>query len=359
MNNGRSGSSPVARRASAASWRRGLLDEGARVVATARDVTKINDLVAGHAETALALTLGVTDAGAITHAVRRTEATFGQIDVLVNNAGYGHLAAIKEGEDAPVRAMFDTNVFGLVNWTKAVLPGGRARRRGHIINLSSIGGLVSFAAAGCFHATKFAVERLSGSLAIELAPSNIKVTIVDPESFRTDFAGRSIGQSRTEIADYAETAGIRRKQTFARSSNQQGDPVRAAQAIIGAVASPNPPQHLLLGKPALELARKDLEAKKHDFDTWEKVTLGADCPDTVWEFLRAQWTTPCRRTGCQKARPPSPRSWPRVPSRGPDRGRKHGRRRGCRCLRHAVSHGGPRSRCRPLRRRRPQCRSRP
>jgi NADP-dependent 3-hydroxy acid dehydrogenase YdfG len=261
-----------------------LLEQGLRVVATARDVTKINDLVAGHADAALALPLDVTDAPAIARAVKQAEARFGQIDVLVNNAGYGYLAAIEEGEDAPVRAMFDTNVFGLVEMTKAVLPGMRARKRGHIINLSSIGGLVSFPATGYYHATKFAVEGLSGSLALELAPLNIKVTVVEPGPFRTDFAGRSIGQSKTEIADYADTAGIRRKQTFARSGNQQGDPVRAAQAIIDVVASPNPPLHLLLGKPALELARNDLEAKKHDFDTWEKMTLGADYPDAISKF---------------------------------------------------------------------------
>jgi NAD(P)-dependent dehydrogenase (short-subunit alcohol dehydrogenase family) len=261
-----------------------LLEQGARVVATARDVTKIADLVAGHADSALALPLDVTDAGSIRQAVEGAEATFGQIDVLVNNAGYGYLAAIEEGEDAPVRAMFDTNVFGLVDMTKAVLPGMRTRRRGHIINLSSIGGLVSFAATGYYHATKFAVEGLSGSLAIELAPLNIKVTAVEPGPFRTDFAGRSIGQSSIEITDYADTAGVRRTQTFARSGNQQGDPTRAAQAIIDVVAAPNPPRHLLLGKPALELARKDLESKKHDFDTWEKVTLGADYPDAASNF---------------------------------------------------------------------------
>ena len=261
-----------------------LLQQGARVVATARDVSKIGDLVKGHEDQALALPLDVTDAAAISRAVKQAEARFGRIDVLVNNAGYGYLAAIEEGEDAPVRAMFDTNVFGLVDVTKAVLPGMRARRHGHIINLSSIGGLISFAATGYYHAAKFAVEGLSGSLALELAPLNIKVTVVEPGPFRTDFAGRSIGQSKIEIADYAETAGLRRKQTFARSGNQPGDPVRAAQAIIDAVASPNPPLHLLLGKPALDLARKDLEAKKHDFDTWEKTTLGADFPDAVSNF---------------------------------------------------------------------------
>jgi NAD(P)-dependent dehydrogenase (short-subunit alcohol dehydrogenase family) len=258
-----------------------LLEQGYRVVATARDVSKLAALVAGQEDRALALALDVTDSKAIANAVAQAEARFGQIDVLVNNAGYGYLAAIEEGEDAPVRAMFETNVFGLVDMTKTVLPGMRARKRGHIVNLSSIGGLVSFGATGYYCATKFAVEGLSGSLAVELAPLGIKVLLVEPGPFRTDFAGRSIGQSKIEIADYAETAGVRRKQTFARSGKQQGDPVRAAQAIIDVVASPNPPLHLLLGASALELARKGLESKKHDFDAWEKTTLGVDYPDAA------------------------------------------------------------------------------
>ncbi len=261
-----------------------LRDQGFRVAATARDVTKIQDLAAGHKETILTLPLDVRDTTAVDRAVKEAEAKFGQIDVLVNNAGYGYLAAIEEGEDDAVREMFDTNVFGLVDVTKAVLPGMRTRKSGHIINLSSIGGLVSFAVTGYYHATKFAVEGLSGSLAIELAPLNIKVTVVEPGPFRTDFAGRSIAQSKTEIADYAETAGMRRQQTFARDGKQQGDPVRAAQAIIEIAASPNPPLHLLLGEPALDLARKDLESKKRDFDAWEKLTLGADYPDAVSSF---------------------------------------------------------------------------
>jgi NADP-dependent 3-hydroxy acid dehydrogenase YdfG len=261
-----------------------LIAQGFRVVATARDVSKVRDLVVGHGENALSLELDVTNCASVTSAVKLAEARFGHIDVLVNNAGYGYLAAIEEGEDAPVRKMFDTNVFGLVEVTKAVLPGMRARKRGHVINLSSIGGLASFPATGYYHATKFAVEGLSGSLAQELAPLNIKVTVVEPGPFRTDFAGRSIGQSEIQIADYADTAGIRRQQTFARSGNQQGDPVRAAQAMIDVVASPNPPLHLLLGKIALDLARKDLEAKKHDFDTWEQTTLGADYPEAVGHF---------------------------------------------------------------------------
>jgi NAD(P)-dependent dehydrogenase (short-subunit alcohol dehydrogenase family) len=255
-----------------------LLAQNFRVVATARDVSKLDGLVAGHEDNALALPLDVTDPAAIARAVAQAESKFGRIDVLVNNAGYGYLAAIEEGEDEAVRAMFETNVFGLIDMTKAVLPGMRARRHGHIINLSSIGGLVSFAATGYYHATKFAVEGLTGSLALEVEPLGIKVTAVEPGPFRTDWAGRSLGQSKIEIVDYAATAGARRKQTAQRSGNQQGDPVRGAQAMIDLVASPTPPRHLLLGAPALELARQDLAAKAREFDTWESTTRGADFP---------------------------------------------------------------------------------
>ncbi|MDX7951541.1 oxidoreductase [Lichenihabitans sp. Uapishka_5] len=257
-----------------------VLARGWRAVVTARNLDAVKDLVSGHEAQALGLALDVTDPAAITAAVDAAQARFGQIDVLVNNAGYGYLAAIEEGEDGPVRAMFETNVFGLVAVTKAVLPGMRARRSGAIVNLSSIGGLVSFGATGYYHATKFAVEGLSESLAVEVEPLGLHVVVVEPGPFRTDFAGRSIGRSATEIDDYAATAGERRKQTFARDGKQVGDPVRAAEAIIQAVTAPKPPRHLLLGKPALDLARQKLAALKADFDTWEAVTLGADYPES-------------------------------------------------------------------------------
>ena len=256
-----------------------VLQRGWRAVVTARDAATVADLAAGHEDTALALALDVTQPGQVRSAVAAAEAKYGRIDVLVNNAGYGYLAAIEEGEDAPVRAMFDTNVFGLVDVTKAVLPGMRARKSGTIVNLSSIGGLVSFGATGYYHATKYAVEGLSESLALEIEPLGLHVIAVEPGPFRTDFAGRSIGQSGTEIADYAATAGERRKQTFARSGQQIGDPERAAEAIITAVTAAKPPRHLLLGKPALELARKKLKDLAADFDAWEATTLSADFPD--------------------------------------------------------------------------------
>jgi NADP-dependent 3-hydroxy acid dehydrogenase YdfG len=256
------------------------LKQELRLVATARDAAKLSELVKGHEANALALSLDVTDKQSVHAAVAQAKARFGQIDVLVNNAGYGYLAAIEEGEDAAVRQMFETNLFGLIEMTKAVLPSMRERRQGHIVNLSSIGGLVSFAATGYYHATKFAVEGLSGSLAIELAPLGIKVLLVEPGPFRTDFAGRSIVVSNIQIADYAETAGARRKQTSDRNGKQPGDPVRAAQAIIDAVAARKPPARLLLGAPALDLARKDLKSKESLFDAWEATTLGADYPDS-------------------------------------------------------------------------------
>ncbi len=256
-----------------------VLDRGWRAVVTARNPDQVADLVTGHEDRALALKLDVTDDAQIKVAAKAAEDKFGRIDVLVNNAGYGYLAAIEEGEAHEVRAMFDTNVFGLVAMTQAVLPGMRARRSGCIVNLSSIGGLASFPATGFYHATKYAVEGLSDSMAQEVGPLGIKVVLVEPGPFRTNFAGGSLKQSAIRIADYDQTAGVRRSQTEARNGKQVGDPVRAAEAIIAAVQSPEPPLHLLLGKPALDIARAKLVALQKDFDTWEATTLGSDYPD--------------------------------------------------------------------------------
>lgn len=256
-----------------------VLARGWRAVVTARNPEQVADLVHGHEDRAIALKLDVTDNAQVDAAVKAAQEKFGRIDVLVNNAGYGYLAAIEEGEEREVRAMFDTNVFGLVAMTQAVLPGMRARRSGCIVNLSSIGGLASFPATGFYHATKYAVEGLSNSMAQEVAPLGIKVVLVEPGPFRTNFAGGSLKQSAIRIADYDATAGVRRTQTEARNGKQVGDPVRAAEAIIAAVQSPEPPLHLLLGKPALDIARSKLLALKKDFDTWEATTLGSDYPD--------------------------------------------------------------------------------
>src|ERR1700722_17158610 len=258
---------------------RQVLDRGWRAVATARNPEQVQAVIAGHQDHALALPLDVTDKDAVARAVQAAEEKFGCIDVLVNNAGYGYLAAIEEGEDEEVRALFETNVFGLIAVTNAVLPGMRARKKGHIVNLSSIGGLVSFATTGYYHATKYAVEGLSESLAQEVAPLGIKVLIVDPGPFRTDWAGRSINRPRTRLPDYEQTAGKRRAETEARSGNQAGDPVRGGQAIIKAVEAKDPPLRLLLGKLALDLAYKKLETQKANFDAWAEAARGADFPD--------------------------------------------------------------------------------
>lgn len=256
-----------------------VLARGWRAVVTARKVEEVRELVAGHEETALAVTLDVTKPEEIEAAVRQAVAKFGQIDVLVNNAGYGYLAAIEEGEDDAVRKMFETNFFGLVDLTKAVLPGMRARKSGHIVNFSSIGGLVSFGATGYYHATKYAVEGLSESLQIELKPLGIKVIVVEPGPFRTEWSGASILESKTVIDDYDPTAGERRRKTRAGSGKQVGDPVRAGEVIIRAVEAEDPPLHLVLGKMALETAYKKLEAVKADLDSWKDESLGADYPE--------------------------------------------------------------------------------
>ena len=256
-----------------------VLARGWRAVLTVRKLEALSSLAAQHKDNALVLKLDVTSAADIEQAVAKAEVRFGQIDVLVNNAGYGYLAAIEEGEMEGIRAQFETNVFGLIALTKRVLPAMRKRRSGHIVNFSSIGGLCAFAATGYYHATKFAVEGLSESLAIEVAPLGIKVTIVEPGPFRTDWAGRSIIESKTTIEDYAETAGKRRESTRANSGKQAGDPVRGAEAVIAAVESPEPPLRLLLGAPALDLAYKRLDSLRANFDAWKETTLGADYPE--------------------------------------------------------------------------------
>lgn len=256
-----------------------VVERGWRAVVTARNPDQVVDLVEGNEDRAIALKLDVTDAGQVADAARAAQDRFGQVDVLVNDAGYGYLAAVEEGEDREVCAMFEANFFGLVAMTNAVLPGMRARRNGCIVNISSIGGLASFPATGYCHATKYAVEGLSESLAQEVGPLGIKVVIVEPGPFRTNWAGPSIKQSATRIPDYEATAGPRRAQTEARSGKQPGDPARAAEAIITAVQSPEPPLRLVLGKPALEIACKKLAALRQDFDTWEATTLGSDYPE--------------------------------------------------------------------------------
>ena len=257
-----------------------VLDRGYRAVVTARDAAKVEDIAAPYGDRALVLPLDVTDPVEVNAAIKSAEQHFGGIDVLVNNAGVGYFGAVEESDDAEVRRMFEINFFGLSAMTRAALPGMRKRRKGHIVNLSSIGGLRSFPSLAYYHATKYAVEGFSESLALEVAPLGIKVTIVEPSGFRTDWAGRSAAEARNRIADYAPTAGKNRESIRGYSGKQPGDPVRAAAAIIAAVESPDPPLRLLLGKAALNGARGKLDLLKRDFDAWEKTTMGADFPET-------------------------------------------------------------------------------
>ncbi len=257
-----------------------VLDRGYRAVITARDPTKIRDLTAGHEGRALALKLDVTDKAEATEAVRYSEAVFGSIDVLVNNAGFGYVGAVEESEEAEVRALMETNFFGLARMIHAVLPGMRHRRRGSIVNISSIGGLVGFPGVGYYNATKFAVEGLSESLAKEVAPLGIKVLVVEPGPFRTDWAGRSLKKSSLQIPEYAGTAGAFRERITSRSGKQVGDPVRAGEAIIKALESGRPPLHLVLGQIALETARDKIEKLSGELDAWEETSLSADYPES-------------------------------------------------------------------------------
>jgi len=256
-----------------------VLDRGYRAVLTARDPRTIEDLSAGHAGRALALKLDVTSKADVAEAVKAAQAKFGSIDVLVNNAGYGYVGAVEESEEDEVRAMVDTNFFGLARMIRAVLPGMRQRRRGCIVNISSNGGLLAFPGFGYYNATKFAVEGLSVALAQEVAPLGIKVLLVEPGPFRTDWAGRSLKQAKERIPDYAQTAGVLLNRLTSGSGKQVGDPVRAGEAILKAVESENMPLHLVLGKIAVETARSAIESLRRDVDAWEEVALSADYPE--------------------------------------------------------------------------------
>ncbi|MEU7144194.1 oxidoreductase [Nocardia sp. NPDC046473] len=252
------------------------LERGDRVAVTARNRTAVTDLAAWYGDRALALQLDVTDPVSVTTAIRDCEQAFGRIDVLVNNAGYGYLAAIEEGEDAAVRALYDTNVHGVVTVLKAALPGMRARRSGRIVNISSFGGLAAFPATGHYHATKFALEGLSESLAAELAPLGIAVTIAEPGGLRTQWAGESMQQSAIRLDDYEQTAGKRRESTLAVSGHQPGDPARAAAAVAAAVDTEEPPRRLLLGSDALAGTRARLERMRDEIDANEALTVSVD-----------------------------------------------------------------------------------
>ncbi|MFG1625378.1 oxidoreductase [Kribbella sp. NPDC049227] len=253
-----------------------VLDRGHNAVVTARDVAKVQDLAEKYPDTALALPLDVTDEDQVTASVRAAEDRFGGVDVLVNNAGYGYRAAVEEGEDDAVQRLFDTHVFGTVRTIKAVLPGMRARRSGTIVNLSSIGARICPEGSGYYSAVKAAIEALTLSLRKEVAPLGITAMVVEPGGFRTDFAGRSLTQAAVPIADYADTAGKRRKEHDTGHGKQPGDPAKAATALIQAVESDTPPYMLLLGNDTSDGFRAALDALRTEVDAWEDLSRSTD-----------------------------------------------------------------------------------
>jgi len=255
-----------------------VIAHGWRVVATARNPATIADLVAGYEDRALALALDVTKPAEIDTAVAEAVKRFGRIDVLVNNAGYGYACSVEEGDEAAIRAMFDTNVFGLAAITRKVLPILRAQGSGAIVNLSSQAGLAGNAGTGYYAASKFAVEGLSDALAKEVEPFGIKVLLVEPGPFQTEFT-HSLASTASTLPAYADTVAVRIDR-LRNSSNRPGDPVRAAEAIITAVTAAETPHRLVLGANALREARAKLETMKRDFDSWEQVTLDADYPES-------------------------------------------------------------------------------
>ncbi|NJM70810.1 MAG: SDR family oxidoreductase [Scytonema sp. RU_4_4] len=258
-----------------------LLDKGETVVLTARKPQQVEDLTAKFPNRALAVRLDVTKPEEVREAVKQAIATFGRIDVLVNNAGYGTMGAIEELSDEIVRGQFETNVFGALDVTRAILPHMRQQRSGHILNFSSVGGFVSFPGAGIYCSTKFALEGISEALAQEVASLGIKVIIVEPGAFRTDFNGRSLVLSDTQIEDYEPVVGGFRQWLQDMDGKQPGDPKKAALAMIQAVESDNPPLRLALGADAVNAIDAKLESVKAELDEWKKVAVDTSFEGTV------------------------------------------------------------------------------
>lgn len=248
-----------------------LLEKGFRVAATARRPTDLEDLAKKYASRVICPALDVTNAHQVREAVQQTIDHFGRIDVCVNNAGYGLIGGVEEVTDAEIRRQFDTNFFGALDVTRAVLPHFRKQRSGHFVNISSIGGFRAIAGAAIYNATKFALEALSEALAKEVAPLGIRVVLVEPGPFRTDFGGRSIDDTPNRIDDYATTAGKMREYYQAAHGKQVGDPRKAAEAMIQAVESKAEFLRLPLGEATLLGMREKIEQVQKDLALWEKV----------------------------------------------------------------------------------------
>lgn len=253
------------------------LQAGHRVVVTARRADAVRGFAEEFGELALPVALDVTDRDQIAAAVAAADAVFGGIDVLVNNAGHGYLSAVEEGEDAEVRKLFDVNYFGAVDMIKAVLPGMRARGCGHIVNISSMTGLVANPPNAYYSSTKFALEAVTEALAAEVRPLGIKVTAIEPGAFRTDWATRSMKESGTPIADYTNVAA--RKDLIKQFADHlPGDPRKVAEAVLMVTGLDEPPLRLLLGRDVLKAMRDKIAAMSASIDEWEAVTKDVNFP---------------------------------------------------------------------------------
>ncbi len=253
------------------------LAKGHNVAVTARNPESVEKIVCEYPKQAIALALDVTDKGQVAQVVAETESTFGSIDVLVNNAGYGYMAAVEEGEDDEVRAMFDTNFFGVVNMIKASLPGMRCRARGHIINISSMTGLVANPPNVYYSSSKFALESLTEGLSKEVASFGIRVTAIEPGAFRTDWSHRSMKETRKPIEAYTDVAA-RKELIKAVGSEFPGDPRRVADAVLMVSTLEEPPLNLLLGSDVYYAYREKLKNLSESVEKWKSVTLDVNFP---------------------------------------------------------------------------------
>ncbi|CAE6700773.1 UNVERIFIED_ORG: NAD(P)-dependent dehydrogenase (short-subunit alcohol dehydrogenase family) [Paraburkholderia sediminicola] len=252
------------------------LADGNAVVATGRNIAAITERF-GHSAALLPVALDVTDEAQAKAAVQAAVERFGRIDVLVNNAGFGLLGAIEESSDADVRRMYDTNVFGLLNITRAVLPVMRAQRAGHVINMSSIGGYRAAAGFGAYSSTKFAVEGLTEALRAELKPLGIHATVVEPGYFRTDFLdATSLVVAGNVIADYDETSGEVRRRATHMNHNQPGNPEKLAAAMVELVDAQTPPLRLPLGTDTLKAIAEKNAYVTQETETWKALSASTD-----------------------------------------------------------------------------------
>lgn len=255
------------------------LQNGDKVAGTFRDQGQADEFSRKWGENGTGLVADVTNESQVKEVVAAAIDQLGHLDVVVNNAGYGSLGAIEEIDDAEVQRQFDSNVFGPLRVIRAVLPHLRARKSGHIINVTSIGGLTTFPSAGIYHGSKFALEGIGESLAKQVGPLGIRVTNVEPSGFRTDWAGRSATYTKATIADYEPTVGKALQSSQENSGKQAGDPQRAAQAMYDLVRMDNPPLHLPLGKMAVQEALTKFTDLKTEIEIYAHIGNNADFPD--------------------------------------------------------------------------------